>query len=158
LTQLETTPVCSSGASQRSMHDLALFRFLLRNIPHLKHEHGALSLHTLRIERKLAIRRHRRSSWRTLIRHTKEQNGFLSTQLKDAQDAVVFYSQALKDATVTMPLLMLPWTGCLTKSCCMHQELRNFERDPELSRSNIEASLQFYRLFAAAIAHILGCR
>jgi hypothetical protein len=115
---------------------------------HLKHEHAALSLHTLRIERKLANSEAQAVELANLIRHTKEQNGFLSTQLKDAQDAVVFYSQALKDATVNNAPPHATVDRMLDKkAAAIDQELRNSERRiQELSRSDIEASLQFYRL------------
>ena len=114
----------------------------------LKHEHAALSLHTLRIERKLANSEAQAVELANLIRHTKEQNGLLSTQLKDAQDAIVFYSQALKDATVDDVAPHATVDRTLDKKvAAIDQELRNSERRAQgLRRSNIETSLEFYRL------------
>ncbi|KIM83361.1 hypothetical protein PILCRDRAFT_819600 [Piloderma croceum F 1598] len=113
----------------------------------LKHEHTVLSLHTLRIERKLANSEAQAAELANLIRHTKEQNGFLSAQLKDAQDAIIFYSQALKDATVNDAAPHATVDRTLDKkAAAIDQELRNSERrTQELRRSNIETSLEFYR-------------
>ena len=67
---------------------------------HLKQNHAALELRTLRLERKLANSEAQVVELANLIRQTKEQCGQLSAELHDAQAAVAFYSQVFSDVIV----------------------------------------------------------
>jgi chromosome segregation ATPase len=113
----------------------------------LKHEHAALNIRTLRLERKLANSEAQAVELANLVRHTTEQNGLLSAHLQDAQNAVAFYSRALKDATKDAALHAIVDRTFDKNVTVIDKELRDFERQiRELRRSENETSREFYRL------------
>jgi predicted nucleic acid-binding Zn-ribbon protein len=114
----------------------------------LKHEHTALNLYTLRVERKLANSEAQAVELANLIRHTKEQNEFLSAQLKDTQNAIAFYSQALRDTTDNAAATFATVDRTVDMNVAvLDQELRNTEQMVHKLRIfDIETSLEFYRL------------
>ena len=64
----------------------------------VKYKNSALRLRVLRLETKLANAKGQVAELANLVRHTTEENRFLSAQLRDVEDEVNFYSHALKDA------------------------------------------------------------
>jgi chromosome segregation ATPase len=113
----------------------------------LKDEHAALNIHTLRLERKLANSEAQVTELAHLVRYVKEQNEFLSVQLRDTQDALAFYSQALKDAAKDTTLHTII-DGMFGKGVTViDQELRDSEqRIQELRKSDDKAFRELYRL------------
>lgn len=67
---------------------------------HLKQNHAALELRTLRLERKLTNSEAQVVELANLIRQTEERSEQLGAELRDAQVAVAFYSQVLSDGGV----------------------------------------------------------
>ncbi|KAI0958971.1 hypothetical protein AcV7_004638 [Taiwanofungus camphoratus] len=64
---------------------------------HVKDESEILKIRVLRLERKLANTEGQVVELANLVRHTKDENMFLSTRLKEVDAEALFYSQALKD-------------------------------------------------------------
>lgn len=113
----------------------------------LKQEHVILNIRTLRVERKLANSEGQVVELANLVRHVKEQNTFLSEQLRDAQDAAAFYSQALKDASQAALLHHAVGQRLDQDIAVIDQELRESGRHMQDHRlSDSELCCEYYRL------------
>jgi DNA repair exonuclease SbcCD ATPase subunit len=78
-------------------------RLALSSVPitthaHIKHEHAALRMHVLRLERKLANSEGQVVELANLVRHTKEENAFLNSRLNDADTEALWCWQAITEA------------------------------------------------------------
>lgn len=115
---------------------------------HLKQEYTMLNVRTLRLERKLANSEGQVVELANLVRQVKDQNALLAGQLRDAEDAVIFYSQALEDAT--QAALVHHRSSCHTldqEVAIIDQECHESERQVQTAYlSQSEACCEFYRL------------
>ena len=138
---------CALGRVAEEYGRLASVTVPVAQFTRLKHEHAALNIHTLRLERKLANSEAQVVELANLVRSTEEQNGFLSAQLQDAQFAVAFNSRALQDAGKDFAIHNTMERSLDDKAAVIEQDIRSSERHTqELRRSDDETCREFYRL------------
>lgn len=119
----------------------------------LKYEYAALSIHALRLERKLANTEGQVVELVNLIRHTKEQNAFLSVQWQDARDEIAFYARALRDTTADVAHYQpLVDRELEEEVACMGRALLNSQKEMhEQHISEQEISQELYRLMCGQL-------
>lgn len=118
----------------------------------VKHEADALRLRVHRLERKLANSEGQVVELANLIRQTKDENLFLSTQLREAQDEVSHYVEALRDAEAAQHEDALVHPELEQDVACLGAELREAERaSTEAIRADLHSWADLHRLRADAL-------
>lgn len=121
----------------------------------LKQEHAALKMRSFRLERKLANSEGQVIELANLIRQTKEQNAFLSAQLRDAEDAVKFYSRALDEVAKDAHHQIAVDIALEAEITAVGRNFLDSERRVQESRMvETGATLDFYRLACTQILSI----